>query len=225
VRSHLMLCHASTRISAPRHFATRRPHESRSSALRDSRIPLCHLYSTHAPLWPTLLQLSGYRYLATSRNPHPNSRTFSCEVPRHDPSLRSNGPPVLRIQRLSFSRFLATSRLGVPKCWTLNLRAPELARSVDLSPPVLLRWTATISSFLRRLASSRLATLHTQYLGLYLRTPEFARSPISATCPTQMDGSQPLATFVLVTSRLATFNPSTWAFTLRASELARCLDP
>jgi hypothetical protein len=74
---------------------------------------------------------SSYQDIAISRPRDilwPNSRTFSCEVPRHDPSLRSNGPPVLWIQWLSFSRHLATSRLGIPNVQTLEPASSRVSK-------------------------------------------------------------------------------------------------
>jgi hypothetical protein len=84
-RSHLYALPRIRRISAPQRFTTRRPHESRSSTLRDSASFVPPVFHSRSAMAHTNIQLSRYRYLATSRYPCPNSRTFSCEVPRHDP--------------------------------------------------------------------------------------------------------------------------------------------
>jgi hypothetical protein len=135
---------------------------ARSQGLHATYIPLTDPAMAH-----TILQLLGYSFLAISRSPGPDPRVFSHEVPINNPTCRSNGPPTIRIQRLSSFLCLTTSRLGVPTVWALTLRTPKFTRSLDLLPLVLLIWTATILSLLRRFASSHLATLNTQYLGFH----------------------------------------------------------
>jgi hypothetical protein len=77
----------------------------------------------------------------------------------------------------------------------VNSPVCEISRSLTTCPP---RWMAINLSPLRRLASSRLATLHTQYLGLYPANPQVREiSLISATHPSQMYGPNLLATSLL----------------------------
>jgi hypothetical protein len=118
----------------------------------------CHLYST-SPLCYGHLSSNG-RNLATSRSSRPIPWVFSYETPMHDPTCRSNGPPTIRIQRLSSSRSsclhdLEYQMFGPLPCEHSSLR--------DLS--------------------------------------------ISDTCPSQMDGSNLLATSPLVKSNDFFFQP------------------
>jgi hypothetical protein len=79
---------------------------------------------------------------------------------------------------------------------------------------------------LRRLASSRLATLNTQYLGLYPANPRVREiSPISATRPSQMDGPDLLATSCLASSCLATLNTKSSALPLTSFRVRSDLMP
>jgi hypothetical protein len=74
----------------------------------------------------------------------------------------------------------------------VNSRVREISRYLATCPP---RWTAINLSPLRHLASSRLATLNTQYLGLNPANPRVHEiSPISTMHPSQMDGPDLLST-------------------------------
>jgi hypothetical protein len=130
---------------APRHFAT-----------RESLVPL--VFHSHSAMAHTALQLSGYHYLTTSRFPWPNYWTFSCNVPKHDTSRRSNGPPVVRIQRLSFPRYsrprdLEYPMFGLSPCELLSLRDLTISRHLSSSDERL-RFSRHLVA--RVLATSRL---------------------------------------------------------------------
>jgi hypothetical protein len=113
-----------------------------------------------ALLWPPVLQRSKSRNLATSRSSRPIPWVFSYETPMHDPTCGSNGPPTIRIQRLSSSR------------------------------------------------SSHLRDLEYQMFGpLPCELPSSRDLSISDTCPSQMDGSNLLATSPLVKSNDFFFQP------------------
>jgi hypothetical protein len=102
-----------------------------------------------------------------------------------------------------------------------NSRVHEISRSLATCPP---RWTAINLSPLRRLASSRLATLNTQYLGLYPANPRVHEiSPISATHPSRWMVLifSPLRR--LASSRLVTLNTQYSGFHLRTPEFTRSL--
>jgi hypothetical protein len=125
---------------------------------------------------PTVLLCSGsngYPSLATSRPrdlEYPMFGLSTCELPSsRDPSISrhlSSSDGRLRSSRSFVASRPRASRLCTPNTWAFTLRTPEFARS-PISATCPLRWTATNLSPLRRLASSRLATLNTQYLGFH----------------------------------------------------------
>jgi hypothetical protein len=142
--SYLILCHVNTRTLL--------------SALRDSQILMpilqdfsrrdpeasCHLYSTHRSLYgPHYPPTVGISPLAISRSLHSNSRAFSCETQIHDPTCGSNGPPTIRIQWLSPSRFSRPRDFEYPMFGLLPCELPS-SRDHRSLPLVLLRWMAPI---------------------------------------------------------------------------------
>jgi hypothetical protein len=165
-RSHLILCHISTQ---PRLLGASRlgVHTNLgSSALHVSRIlggtciPLTLHYGPHC---------SSYRDIAISQPCDTRILILRPSLARSRNTIPHSDPTVLLCYGSNDYPSLATSRshdLEYPMLDS-QLARPEFARSLDLSPPVLLRCTTTISSLLRHLASSRLATLHTQYLDFY----------------------------------------------------------
>jgi hypothetical protein len=137
---HLMLYDVSVRTSAPQRFAARCPHESRLLDTSRLSVPLCHLYSTHTPLWPTLL--SSCQDIAISQ-PHdtriqilgPFLVRSRDTIPRIDPTVllysRSNSFPSLA------PCILATWSSQYLNSQPANFRFREISQSLTTCPPQL----------------------------------------------------------------------------------------
>jgi hypothetical protein len=114
------------------------------------------------------------------------------------------------------SRYLATSVAKILESFLARSRY-----TIPRADPTVLLRSGSNGYYL--LASRVLVTLNTQHLGSKpCELSEFARSPISDTCPPQMDGSDLLATSPLRQPRVSRpLTPSPWAFPLRTPEFAR----
>jgi hypothetical protein len=163
VRSHLILYHVSTRISAPRHFAPRRPHESRLLALRDSRIlyatciPLILCYGPHYSSCPDIAfsrprdprgQILG-PFLARSRDMIPCSdpTVLLCFESNGCPSFATSPPRDLEYPMFGFStcEFPSSRDLSISATYPLLMddydlltpSSPRLLAPQDFAHPIL----------------------------------------------------------------------------------------